>query len=109
MTNTISDILGELARLHEAADPNRADNYIEWLRLDEAMHKHLPTLLRVVPALSRAADAARRGLKARDAIQQAPETREWIEPLLAIATEHDAAMEEMRAALADLDKAQGIA
>jgi len=71
-----------------------------------------------VKALTKERDAlltiAKRAVDARNAIRDFPDQREWIEPMLALATEHDAAMLELqgaiertRAALAATEGEQG--
>lgn len=56
----------------------------------------------LAPQFIRLARAAQRAVKAREAIQGFGDTREWVEPLLALSKEHDEAMDEMRAALDEL-------
>lgn len=51
-------------------------------------------------------EAAKRAIKARDAIQQFEGGREWVEPLLSLSKEHDEAMDVLRAALAAEPEAQ---
>lgn len=57
MSTTLSDILGELERGHEAA--KSSDSFEKWYAYNTAMHNAVPTLLRVVPALMRVADEMR--------------------------------------------------
>lgn len=94
-------ILEDVARFAKVV-PGR-EHHASWFQdIDHPDAALIAAARNLAPAFLSLARTAQRVLAAREAIQTSTETREWLEPLLALAKEHDAAMDAMRAALAPL-------